>query len=59
MKDKCLKCPDYQYVTDENRNIICLHCDYEDTVYELKEAFKKTWMYKGIIKLLDWLSNDK
>lgn len=57
MKDKCLNCQDYPYVTDENRKQICYRCDLEDTVNDLKEAFKETWIYKIMIKLLDWLED--
>lgn len=56
MKDKCFNCPDYPYVTDENRKSICGRCDLEDTINELKEAFEETWLYKSMIKFLDWLS---
>ena len=44
MKDKCLNCPDYPYVTDENRHKICYRCDFQDAVCELKRAFE---MRKG------------
>lgn len=56
MKDRCLNCPDYQYVTDKNRKSICYRCDLEDAVNELKEAFEEAWLYKFMIKFLDWLS---
>lgn len=55
MRDKCLNCPDYPYVTDENRKQICYRCDLEDAVNEFKATLKKTWLYKFMIKLLDWL----
>lgn len=56
MKNKCLNCPDYPYVTDKNRNQICYRCDLEDAVSEFEEALKDTWLYKSMIKFLDWLS---
>ena len=56
MKDKCLKCPDYPYVTDENRKSICYRCDLEDVVGELKEELIDSWLYKSMIKILDWLN---
>lgn len=55
MKDRCLNCPDYSYVTEKNRKSIC-HCDLEDAIDEFKEALRKTWLYKSMIKFLDWLS---
>lgn len=56
MKDRCLNCPDYPYVTNKNRKAICGRCDLEDAVDKLKETFKEAWLYKSMIKLLDWLS---
>ena len=57
MRDKCLNCPDYPYVTDENRDKICYRCDLQDAVCELKQAFEESWMYKSMVKLLDWLED--
>ena len=57
MKDKCLNCPDYPYVTDENRHKICYRCDFQDAVCELKQAFEESWMYQFMVKLLDWLED--
>ena len=57
MKDKCLNCPDYSYATDENRHKICYRCDFQDAVCELKRAFEESWMYKLMVKLLDWLED--
>lgn len=51
MRDKCLNCPDYPYVTDENRDKICYRCDFQDTVCELKRAFEESWIYKFMVKL--------
>ena len=48
MKDKCLNCSDYPYVTDENRDKICYRCDFQDAVCEFKRAFEESWMYKFI-----------
>lgn len=55
MRDKCLNCPNYPYVTNKNRKQICYRCDLEDAVNEFKAALKETWLYKFMIKLLDWL----
>ena len=55
MRDKCLNCSNYPYVTDENRDKICYRCDFQDAVCELKRAFEESWMYKLMVKLLDWL----
>lgn len=55
MKDKCLNCPDYSYVTNENRDKICYRCDFQDAVRELKQVFEESRMYKFMVKLLDWL----
>lgn len=57
MRNKCLNCPDYSYVTDENRDKICYRCDLEDTVNEFKSTLKETWIYKDMVKLLDWLDD--
>lgn len=57
MKDKCLNCPYYLYVTDENRDKICYRCDLDDAANKFKSALKETWLYKFMIKLLDWLKN--
>ena len=57
MKDKCLNCPDYPYVIDKNRDKICYRCDFQDAVCELKQAFEESWMYKFMVKLLDWLED--
>ena len=57
MKNKCLNCPDYPYVTDENRDKICYCCDFQDAVCEFKRAFKESWMYKFMVKLLDQLED--
>lgn len=57
MRDKCLNCPDYPYVIDENRNKICYRCDLEDAVNEFKAALKDTWSYKFMTKLLGWLDD--
>ena len=57
MRDKCLNCPDYPYVTNENRGKICYRGDFQDAVCELKRAFKESWMYKSMIKLLDCLED--
>lgn len=57
MKDKYSNCPDYLYVTDENRDKICYRCDFQDAVRELKQAFEESWMYKFMVKLLDWLED--
>lgn len=32
------------------------NCDYKDKIEKLKESLKETWLYKFMIKLLDWLS---
>ena len=56
MKDRCLNCPDYSYVTDKNRKSICYRCDLEDAVDEFKEALRETWLYKSMIKFLDLVS---
>ena len=56
MKDRCLNCSDYPYVTDKNRKSICYKCDLEDAINELKKTFRKTRLCKFMIKLLDWLS---
>ena len=57
MKNKCLNCPDYSYATNENRHKICYRCDFQDAVCELKRAFEESWIYKFMVKLLDWLEN--
>lgn len=57
MRDKCLNCPDYLYVTDEDRKQICYRCDLEGAVNEFKATLKETWLYKFMIKLLDWLED--
>ena len=57
MRDKCLNCLDYPYVTDENRKQICYSCDLEDAVNEFKAAFKETWLYKFMIKIMNWLDD--
>lgn len=41
MRDKCLNCPDYPYVTDENRKQICYRCDLDDAVNDFNETFKE------------------
>ena len=53
MRDKCLNCPDYPYVRDK----ICYRCDFQDAVRELKQAFEESWMYKSMVRLLDWLED--
>ena len=45
------------YVTDENRDKVCYRCDFQDAVCELKRAFEESWMYKFMVKLLDWLED--
>lgn len=57
MKDKCLNCPYYLYVTDENRDKICYNCNFEDVVNEFKIDLKETWLYKFIVNVLDWLED--
>lgn len=57
MRDKCLNCPDYPYFTDENRDKICHRCDFQDAVCELKQTFEEIWVYKFMVKLLDWLED--
>ena len=57
MRDKCLNCPDYPYVTYENRDKICYRCNFQDVVCELKRSFEESWIYKFMVKLLDWLED--
>ena len=56
MRNKCSECSDYPYVTDENRKQICYRCDLEDAINEFKVSLKETWIYKIMIKMLDWLN---
>ena len=57
MKDKCLNCPYYLYVIDENRDKICYNCNFEDVVNEFKINLKETWLYKFVVNVLDWLED--
>ena len=57
ISDKSLNCPNYQNVNEKNRDKICYRCDFQDAVCEFKRAFKESWMYKFMVKLLDWLED--
>lgn len=57
MKDKCLNYLDCPYITDENRKQICYRCDLENAVNEFKTTLKEAWLYKFMIKLLDWVED--
>lgn len=54
IKAKCLNCSDYKYVTNKNRKQVCYQCDIKDATDELRQVFKEAWMYKAVIRLLDW-----
>ena len=41
MRDKCLNCPDYLYVTYENKDKIRYRCDFQDAICKLNKRLKK------------------
>lgn len=48
MKDKCLNCPDYPYVTNENRKQICYRCDFHALTHEDTEILGMFCDFYGI-----------